>query len=199
MDSIRGNFGREGVLPVREALPEAVLQGLVHGLNISRLRLRSEVVGLDNRSRKRQLPFLLLASKTLPSTGASAFPLWPRGLPCNSCLVTSLLHVGCSVALLQTGLLCWLCCGLGSLLDDLVPCSLHCTKGDQYVITILCIPIGELQTSLLCTGAKIHVAHCCVEDHGDVVVIAVARPNRVDRKKGYEGKRKLFVRKFGHR
>ena len=134
--------------------------------------------------------FLPLDSGTLPSTGASAFPSWARGLPCNSCLVANLLHAGCSVALLQTGSLCWLCGGLGSLLNDLIPCSLHCTKGDQYVVTILCIPIGELQASLLCTSAEIHMAHCCVEDHDDVVVIAVARLYWVDRKKGYEGKRK---------
>ena len=190
MDSIRGNFGRERVLPVREALPEAVFQGLVHGLNISLLRLRCEVVGLDNRGRKRQLPFWLLASGTLPSTGACALPLWPRGLPCNSCLIASLLHGGGGVALLQTGSLCWLCGSLGSLLDDLVPCSLHCIKGDQYVVMVPCIPIGELQASLLCAGAEIHVAPCCVEDHGDVVVITVARPNWMDRKKGYEGKSK---------
>ena len=84
VDSTRRNFGREGALPVREALPEAVLQRLVHGLNISKLRLRGEVVGLHNRGRKRQLPFWLLTSGTLPSIGASALPSWPRGLPCNN-------------------------------------------------------------------------------------------------------------------
>ena len=133
-------------------------QGLVHGLNISRLRLRGEVVGLDNGGRKRQLPFWLLASGTLPYTGASAFPSWPRGLPGNNCLVTNLLHGGYGVALLQTGSLCWLCGSLDSLLDNLIPYNLHCTKGDQYVVSILCVPIGKLQASLLCAGAEIHVA-----------------------------------------
>ena len=174
MNLVCQNLARQWVLAIREALPKPFLQGLVHRLYIRWLHLGSQIIGLEYRCGKRQLSISLLRPRCLPLTaGARALALRTGRLPSSSCLVANFVAHTSSVAFLSAGLFGGFGRCLGALLVHLLHGGFHGAKRDEDLLIVFCKALRELEASLLCTSAHLHVAQCGVKRDNDIVVLSV--------------------------